>query len=92
MVLECRAEGGNLKIVQMTLDPKTKDLVRSLGIDVGDDITILRRSPFGSLLHVRMNYGAEFAIEDITARSIIIECLSSTHSLVEKCAACAIAT
>lgn len=42
----------------------------AVGLAVGDEVTVLRRAPFGGPLHVRTGAGGEFAIDRALAARI----------------------
>ena len=64
--------GETVRVVALALEADLRAWLGAVGIDVGEQLTLLRRAAFGGPLHVRTRAGGEFALNVALARSIYI--------------------
>jgi len=56
------AIGELVRIVRVKLDAEVTGWLSAVGLDDGEEVTVLRRAAFGGPLHVRTSSGGEFAV------------------------------
>lgn len=61
-----------MRVVELALEPEMRDWLRAVGIDEGEEVTLLRRAAFGGPIHVRTSSGGEFAINRGLAKAIFV--------------------
>ncbi len=54
--------GARLRITRARLDADVGAWLRAVGLQAGEEVTVLRRAIFGGPLHVRTASGGEFAV------------------------------
>ncbi len=59
-------------IASLELPPHERAWIDALGLSPGREVTVLRRAALGGPLHVRVDTGAEFAIDAELARSVVL--------------------
>ena len=71
--LASAAIGSRVRIVATRLDPDVAAWIAAVGLQEGDEVTVLRRAVFGGPLHVRTASGGEFAVAKEIAAQLEIE-------------------
>jgi ferrous iron transport protein A len=66
------ASGQRGVIASLELPPHERAWIDALGLTPGRTVTVLRRAAFGGPLHVRVDTGAEFAVDAELARSVML--------------------
>ncbi len=61
------------RVVTLHLDKVEARFVRAVGIFEKEEVTVLRRAPFGGPIHLRTSSGGEFALDLALARAIEVE-------------------
>ncbi len=69
------------RVVTLRLDEVEARFVRAVGIFEDEEITVLRRAPFGGPLHLRTSCGGEFALDLTLAQAIEVEVEAASHRL-----------
>ena len=64
--------GARGRVCAVALEPGETAWLRAVGVSVGEELTVLRRAPWGGPLHVRSGAGGEFAVDRALARFIQI--------------------
>ena len=54
--------GVQVRIVSAKLEAEVAGWLSAVGLDDGEEVTVLRRAAFGGPLHVRTSSGGEFAV------------------------------
>lgn len=65
--------GTTVRIRSVTMDPEAAAWIEAVGLQAGEEITVLRRAVFGGPLHVRTSSGGEFAVAREVAAAIVVE-------------------
>ncbi len=65
--------GRPVRIAKVDLDEDVAAWLGAVGLDVGDELVVLRRAIFGGPLHVRTSSGGEFAVARELAAKIATE-------------------
>lgn len=65
-------DGALGTIVSMDLPSEALRYIASMGIAPGRELRVLRRAVWGGPLHVRLDTGAEFALDREIARSVTV--------------------
>ena len=65
--------GTSVRIVGIVLDSSVAAWLAAVGLQEGEEVTVLRRAALGGPLHVRTSSGGEFAIaRELAARLDVI--------------------
>ena len=67
------AIGERVRIVGTKLDADVTGWLSAVGLDEGEEVTVLRRAAFGGPLHVRTSSGGEFAVAKELAAMLEVE-------------------
>ena len=59
-------------VTTLSLGEREAAWLRAIGIFEGTTVTLLRRAPLGGPLHVRVSGGAELAVDQALARSVLV--------------------
>ncbi len=73
--LASAAIGERFRIVGARLDADVAAWVAAVGLNEGEEVTVLRRASFGGPLHVRTGSGGEFAVAREIAGKLDVEAL-----------------
>ena len=73
--LDLLAVGREAIVVSLMTSRDESAVLRSMGLEEGQPIRVLRRAPGGDPLHVRLGGGGEFAVALPVARSIRVRSL-----------------
>jgi len=68
--LDLLAVGCEAVVASLATSPEESVVLRSMGLEEGQSVRVLRRAPGGDPLHVRLSGGGEFAVALPVARSI----------------------
>ena len=61
-----------MRIVSLALEDEMRGWLRAVGIEEGEQVTLLRRAAFGGPIHVRTSAGGEFALHRSLAKAIFV--------------------
>ncbi len=64
--------GASGVIASLELPPVDRAWIDAMGLSPGREVTVLRRALLGGPLHVRLDTGAEFAIDAELARRVVL--------------------
>lgn len=70
--LDTLSDGSEGTIVSLDLTGELLPHLESMGISPGRGLRVLRRAAFGGPLHVRLDTGAEFALDRAVARGVMV--------------------
>lgn len=73
MTLASAAIGKAVRIVRARLDAEVAGWLGAVGLDEGEEVTVLRRASLGGPLHVRTASGGEFAVAREIASQLEVE-------------------
>lgn len=73
MTLASAAIGKAVRIVRARLDAEVAGWLGAVGLDEGEEVTVLRRAALGGPLHVRTASGGEFAVAREIASQLEVE-------------------
>lgn len=65
--------GTTVRIRAVSLEPEAAAWIEAVGLQAGEEVTVLRRAALGGPLHVRTSSGGEFAVAREVANAIVVE-------------------
>lgn len=71
--LAAAAQRMRLRVCAVELPEDDRLWLAAVGLEAGEELSILRAAPLGDPLHVRMQSGAEFALARSLAGAIQVE-------------------
>jgi Fe2+ transport system protein FeoA len=66
------ATGRSGVIASLELSSDERAWIEAMGLSPGREVTVLRRGVLGGPLHVRLDTGAEFAVDAELARRVVL--------------------
>lgn len=72
VTLGALATGRSGVIASLELPADERAWIDAVGLSPGREVTVLRRGVFGGPLHVRVDTGAEFAVDAELARHVVL--------------------
>lgn len=69
--------GARVKVTAVDLEEDAAAWLSAVGLDAGEEVTVLRRGALGGPLHVRTASGGEFAVARELAQKIAVEPVES---------------
>ena len=65
--------GETVRVARVDLEPETASWLAAVGLERGEEVTLLRRAILGGPLHLRIARGGELAVARDVARHVVVE-------------------
>jgi ferrous iron transport protein A len=67
------AIGQTVRIVEVALEADTTAWLAAVGLESGEEVTLLRKAIMGGPLHIRLARGGELAVARDVAKRVVVE-------------------